>query len=170
MALELRPLQAADAPVLARLYRADRMFLAPFEPERPDEFFTAEGQRSRVDELLVRRELGAAYSYVVDLDAEAIGTLNLSNVVRGSFWSANLGYWIAQQQNGLGYGTAAVGEAVARAFGELGLHRLEAGTLLDNVASQRVLEKNGFTRIGIAPNYLRIAGAWRDHVLYQRTA
>jgi [ribosomal protein S5]-alanine N-acetyltransferase len=41
---------------------------------------------------------------------------------------------------------------------------------VDNVPSQRVLEKNGFTRIGVAPRYLEIAGAWSDHVLFQRTA
>jgi ribosomal-protein-alanine N-acetyltransferase len=56
------------------------------------------------------------------------------------------------------------------AFGSLGLHRLEAGTLVDNPASQRVLEKNGFELVGLARNYLHIGGEWRDHLLYQRTA
>lgn len=55
------------------------------------------------------------------------------------------------------------------AFGEFELHRVEAGTLVDNIASQRVLEKNGFERIGIARRFLWINGAWRDHVLFQRT-
>jgi ribosomal-protein-alanine N-acetyltransferase len=32
-----------------------------------------------------------------------------------------------------------------------------------------VLEKNRFARIGIPTRYLRIAGEWRDHVLFQRT-
>ena len=59
---------------------------------------------------------------------------------------------------------------VGLAFGDLGLHRLEAGTRIDNVASQRVLEKNLFTRIGVAPRWLHIGGEWRDHVLFQRTA
>jgi ribosomal-protein-alanine N-acetyltransferase len=60
-------------------------------------------------------------------------------------------------------------DAVCRwAFGPGGLHRLEAGTMLDNVASQRVLEKNGFERIGIAREYLHIDGDWRDHVLFQK--
>jgi ribosomal-protein-alanine N-acetyltransferase len=67
-------------------------------------------------------------------------------------------------------GTAAVAEAVERAFGSLRLHRLQAGTLVDNIGSQRVLEKNGFERIGVAHNYLEIAGAWRDHILFQRIA
>jgi ribosomal-protein-alanine N-acetyltransferase len=57
---------------------------------------------------------------------------------------------------------------VSLAFDELGLHRVEAGTLLHNVRSQRVLERNGFVRFGVAPSYLRIAGQWRDHALFQR--
>jgi ribosomal-protein-alanine N-acetyltransferase len=63
-----------------------------------------------------------------------------------------------------------VGEACRWAFGPAGLHRLEAGTLTDNIASQRVLERNGFERIGLAPRYLHIAGRWRDHILFQRIA
>lgn len=53
------------------------------------------------------------------------------------------------------------------AFCELRLHRIEAGTLLQNLASQRVLERNGFVRFGIAPGYLNIAGRWQDHAMYQ---
>jgi ribosomal-protein-alanine N-acetyltransferase len=96
--------------------------------------------------------------------------VTISNLLYGPFRSANLGFWVAQRLNGKGLATRAVGEAVEIAFGELGLHRLEAGTLVNNVASQRVLEKNRFERIGLAPRYLQIAGEWRDHLLYQRTA
>jgi ribosomal-protein-alanine N-acetyltransferase len=90
--------------------------------------------------------------------------------VYGFFRSASVGYWVAEDRNAKGLATAAVGELVTRAFGELGLHRLEAGTLVDNIASQRVLEKNDFDRIGLARRYLLIAGEWRDHILFQRTA
>jgi ribosomal-protein-alanine N-acetyltransferase len=57
---------------------------------------------------------------------------------------------------------------VEHAFGELNLHRLEAGTRLDNLGSQKVLARNGFERIGVARSFLRIAGGWHDHVLFQR--
>jgi ribosomal-protein-alanine N-acetyltransferase len=90
-------------------------------------------------------------------------------VIRGPLQSANVGYWVDHARNGRGLATAAVADAVAFAFEDAGLHRVEAGTLLDNVASQRVLEKNGFERIGVARRYLLIAGDWRDHVLFQRT-
>ena len=66
--------------------------------------------------------------------------------------------------------TRAVTAACGFAFDELELHRLEAGTLLHNLASQIVLDRNGFVPFGVAPNYLRIAGAWCDHVLFQRTS
>lgn len=66
--------------------------------------------------------------------------------------------------------TRAAAQVLADCFGRHGLHRVEAGTLVDNLASQAVLRRNGFTLIGSAPRYLRIAGEWRDHLLFQRLA
>ena len=97
-----------------------------------------------------------------------VGDVGLSNVVRGSFQSASLGYWVDVDHQGRGIATAAVALAVDAGFAELGLHRVEAGTLRHNVASQAVLQRNGFVRIGVAPAYLHIAGRWQDHVLFQR--
>ena len=45
-------------------------------------------------------------------------------------------------------------------------HRIEAACLPQNVASISLLERNGFQREGFARAYLKIDGAWRDHVLY----
>ena len=91
--------------------------------------------------------------------------------MRRSFQSANLGYWVAGERNGRGVATAAVAAICELAFGELELHRLEAGTLLHNVGSQIVLDRNGFAPVRRrAASYLRIAGSWCDHVLFQRIA
>jgi ribosomal-protein-alanine N-acetyltransferase len=148
----IRQLVAEDAAELARLLHANRSFLAPFEPEHDEDFFTAEGQRARIE---------AAEHYYAIVDGEELA--------RGPFQSAHVGYWVDDASNGRGLASSALADLVEHAFTELGLHRIEAATLVDNGGSQRVLEKNGFTRIGIAPRYLRIAGAWRDHVLFQRT-
>ena len=159
----IRPLTADDAGELAALLVENRAFLAPVEPDRNERFYTVEGQLER---------LGQEGKHVFAiLDGEQIaGTLSLSNVVRGPLQSADLGYWVAAKANGRGLATKAVGQLIPVAFGELGLHRLEAGTLVDNLASRRVLEKSGFEEIGIARGYLHIGGEWRDHMLFQLLA
>jgi [ribosomal protein S5]-alanine N-acetyltransferase len=168
--VELRPARVEDAEALASLYAAQREFLAPFDPVRPDGFYTVAGQRLELEQAVAHSHADLRHRFVIVADGRIVGTLGISNIVRGQFQSANLGYFVAEEVNRRGVATHAVGLAVERAFTALGLHRLEAGTLVDNVASQRVLEKNGFERIGLAPNYLRIAGDWRDHVLFQRVA
>ena len=159
----IRPLTSDDAAELTALLVENRSFLAPYEPPRDERFYTVEGQ-------LERLEREDKHGFAI-LDGERIaGTVVLSNVVRGPLQSANLGYWVAERVNGRGLATDAVRELIPIAFGDLGLHRIEAGTLVDNVASQRVLEKNDFERIGLARGYLHIGGAWRDHVLFQLLA
>jgi [ribosomal protein S5]-alanine N-acetyltransferase len=159
----IRPLTPEDAAELVELLIENREFLAPFEPARDGGFFTVSGQRDRIEE-------DSSHSFAILAANRIAGTVTISNLVRDPFQSANLGYWVAERLNGRGLATAAVGEVVEIAFGELGLHRLEAATLVDNLPSQRVLEKNDFEPIGVARRYLRIAGEWRDHVLFQRTA
>ena len=158
----IRRLTSEDAGELAALLVTNREFLAPFEPDRDERFYTAEGQRQRI-------ESGEQLAFAI-LDGRRIaGTVALSNITRGPFQSANLGYWVTRDANNRGLATTAVAEVIELAFGDLGLHRLEAGTQVDNIASRRVLEKNGFELIGLAPRYLLIAGEWRDHLLFQRT-
>lgn len=162
----IRPLTVDDAEELAALYVANRDFLAPFEPARDEDFFTAGAQRARLD-----RPAGVEWWRWAIVDGgEIAGLISLSDVLRGALQLANLGYWVDRGRNGKGLASQAVAEAVAFAFGEAGLHRVEAGTLPDNVASQRVLEKNGFERFGLARKLLLIEGEWRDHVLYERIA
>ncbi|MBN9336185.1 GNAT family N-acetyltransferase, partial [Devosia sp.] len=50
-------------------------------------------------------------------------------------------------------------------FETLDLHRVHAAFLPHNMASRRVLEKNGFVEEGFAERYLQIDGRWEDHVL-----
>ena len=164
MTIEIRPLREDDVPDLAELLRANRDWLAPWDPVREESYYTEDGQRQIVTELL---RVGTSLPYAILLDGRMAGRVNLNNVVRGPFLSASLGYWVAEDAGGRGVASAAVATVLHAAFTEHGLHRVEAGTLLHNVRSQRVLERNGFTRFGMAPRYLRIAGEWQDHYLYQ---
>jgi ribosomal-protein-alanine N-acetyltransferase len=44
-----------------------------------------------------------------------------------------------------------------------------ANHLLDNPRSAKLLQRLGFVREGLAKDYLRIDGEWRDHVLNSLT-
>lgn len=157
-----------DAPVIAALLVDNRDFLAPWEPVRSDEYFTVEGQRKIIEAGLERKAQGISLPHVIlGEEGVVVGRITFNNIVRGPSQSCSVGYWLGEKANGRGLATAALSDMKRIAFTELGLHRLEAGTLTHNIRSQRVLERNGFERFGLAPRYLKIAGEWQDHILYQ---
>lgn len=168
--MTIRLALADDAGALADLLIRNREFLAPWDPVRDEAYYTAAGQRDLLTRSLRRFGAEAEWPGVILVDGDPVGRVNLNNVVRGAFCSADLGYWVDEAHNGCGVATAAVGAVIRVAFDDLGLHRVQAGTLLHNSGSQRVLERNGFTVIGVAPGYLEIAGRWQDHRLFQRLA
>jgi [ribosomal protein S5]-alanine N-acetyltransferase len=166
--ITLRLLTLDDAPVLAELLRVNRDFLTPWEPIRGEEYFTVDGQHANIRDALERHGHGSALPLaILDDAARVIGRITLDGIARGPFQSGNLGYWVSTADNGRGFATAAVSEIVRVAFEELGLHRVQAATLLDNVRSRRVLERNEFVRFGVATAYLNISGRWQDHALYR---
>ncbi|CAL4861082.1 GNAT family N-acetyltransferase [Microbacterium sp. MM2322] len=164
----MRELAATDAAALAEAYSRNRERLAPWEPVRVPSFFTEAGQAADVDAVLRECDARLAAPFVLAAGARIVGRLNLSGIVRGAFKNANLGYWIDEELGGRGVMTAAVDAAAHIARDQLGLHRIQAATLLHNAPSQAVLRRCGFTEIGVAPRYLRIAGRWQDHLLFQR--
>jgi len=163
----IEELRLEHAPALADAYAANREHLAPWDPVRPAEFFTTAGQEAAVAGQLAAVSRGTAMAWLVLRGDEVVGRVNLNNVVAGVFRSAHAGYWVAAAHTGRGLATTAVRYACDQGRSR-GLHRVEAGTLVHNAASQRVLERAGFTRIGLAASYLFIAGRWQDHVLFQR--
>ncbi len=167
----IRPLRHEDAEPIAEIRRRTREFHAPWEPLRDDEFFEPSTQRALVERDLVELEAGRLAPFVICTpDGTIAGGLNLNGITRGALQSAALGYWLDEARTGQGLATGAVREALTHAFAVLGLHRVQAETLLHNVASQHVLRRAGFQPYGVAPRYLRIAGRWQDHLLFHAFA
>ncbi|MFI7383061.1 GNAT family N-acetyltransferase [Streptomyces sp. NPDC049813] len=162
--IELRRAVAADAQALADAQLRNRAYLRTWEPYRSEDFYTAAAQAERI------AEPGGAMWLLFDTAAggRVVGRAALSGIVLGPLCSANLGYWVDPGYAGRGLVSATVAEICRAARDEFGLHRVEAGTLVDNKASQRVLTKSGFVEYGLAPRFLHIDGEWRDHVLFQR--
>jgi [ribosomal protein S5]-alanine N-acetyltransferase len=162
-----RPLALDDADQLARLVTASRGYLAPWEPVHAEEYFTHAGQRAVLARDLAARERGAMVPLaIVDAEGTVCGRINLNNIVRGALQGGVLGYWVAESHAGRGLASAAVADMITVAFAGLGLHRVEASTLLHNTASQRVLTRNGFRPYAVVPEYLKIAGQWQDFIQF----
>jgi [ribosomal protein S5]-alanine N-acetyltransferase len=96
-------------------------------------------------------------------DQRIVGAININNIVRGSFQSASLGYYVGIEFQGEGYMAEGLGLLVNYAFTTLGLHRLEANIQPENVRSQKLVERCGFVKEGYSKDFLFINGAWRDH-------
>lgn len=163
-----RLISTQDAERLARLQRSGRAFFEPWDPVRGDAYFTVEGQCAEVERALGRyRDGGALPHVIVDEREQVVGRITLTGITRGAFQSCSMGYWVAPDYNGRGYAHDAARLITALAFGDMGLHRVQAETLPHNIRSQHVLQDVGFVQYGLAPQYLKIAGKWQDHVMYQ---
>lgn len=96
-------------------------------------------------------------------DGAIVGSITLSQIFRGGFQNAYLGYYVGERYAGRGYMTEALRLVLRHAFERLKLHRLEANIQPENVASLALVRRAGFVREGYSRRYLKICGRWRDH-------
>ncbi|MGB8275205.1 MAG: GNAT family protein [Alphaproteobacteria bacterium] len=158
----------SDWKAWAKLRAESREFLAPFESTWPRDALTRRAFHRRVRRHAADRREGSAYHFLIFHadDGTLLGGINLTNVRRGTVQSGSLGYWIGAPFARRGFMTEALRGLLSFAFLGLGLHRIDAACLPENAASQRLLEGAGFTGEGRAREYIRIDGAWRDHLTY----
>lgn len=164
----MRPPTVNDWRMWAEVRAESRAFLEPWEPTWPADALSRLSFRRRV--RLYQRDARADQAYAFFIfsqnDHQLLGGLTLSNVRRGVTQSASAGYWMGRRFTRQGYMAAAVSLSVEWAFGEMGLHRVEAACLPENQPSSDLLRKCGFSEEGYARQYLRIDGRWRDHLLF----
>ncbi|MCL6456748.1 MAG: GNAT family N-acetyltransferase [Gorillibacterium sp.] len=169
--ITIRLLQPEDAGAMLSLCRASRAVFEKFQPAKADEYYTLAVQQEDIAKSLAEMNAGNEFSFgIFHGDTELVGRIRLSAVHRGLWQNANLGYFVGTAYQGQGFATEAVKLTAALAFGEIGLHRLQAAVMPWNPASLRVMEKTGFRREGLAERYLKINGTWNDHVLFAQTA
>jgi len=166
--LYLRPAQSVDYAAWATLREASRAFLTPWEPSWPADDLTRAAFRRRLKRQAEEIARDEAYSFLIFEEGSdnMLGGITIGGVRRGVAQAATLGYWIGAPYARRGHMTRAVAAATAFGFSSLRLHRIEAACIPDNIASTRVLERNGFHKEGFARAYLRINGVWRDHLLF----
>lgn len=164
--LVLRGLGPRDQALLADFDTRNRDFLAPWEPLRDESYFGADRVASsiRADAAAARRGVGFRWHlFLRGQPGCIVGSVALTNIVRGVFLSCHLGYRLDGAETGRGLMTEAVEAVVTHALGPLGLHRVEANVMPRNTASLAVLARCGFVEEGLSRQYLKIAGVWEDH-------
>jgi ribosomal-protein-alanine N-acetyltransferase len=108
--------------------------------------------------------------FVIEVDGEVVGQVNVANIIFGSLSSAIVGYWVAPEVAGRGVTPTAVALACDYMFSSLDLHRIEIAIRPENAASLRVVAKLGFRFEGLKERYIHINGGWRDHYLFALTS
>ncbi len=160
----LRAPEFRDYEEYTALRRASEEFHRPWSPKPPPgvdihaeqsfaEFVRGNGMVHRRERMLVCRRA----------DQRILGLANLNEIVRGSFQSAFLGYWVGAEFANNGYMGEALPLILGTAFGKLKLHRVEANIRPENEPSIRLVRRAGFKQEGYSPRYLQIAGEWCDH-------
>jgi [ribosomal protein S5]-alanine N-acetyltransferase len=166
------------APAVCEFQRRNRRHFARWDPPTADSFYSLESQSARVALGVTAFQNDTAYRYwLIDAtrcggarlpssDVEVIGSLHFSQVSRGAFQSAMLGYALDEAYVGQGLMSEAIAAGLEEMFSpRVNLHRVQAAYRPENLRSARVLERLGFNKEGLAPGYLYIDGAWRDHIV-----
>ena len=169
--VELRLPTKEDAEAFLDLVLRNREHFRPYEPRRPASYFTLGGQRDQVAAAQRQAEAGERFEFGIWTrnGGTLVGRISLGGISRGALQNAYLGYGIDIDHGGRGYATQAVKLATRVAFEDLGLHRVQAAVVPENVASARVLLKVGFREEGLARRYLFLDGQWKDHRMFALT-
>jgi ribosomal-protein-alanine N-acetyltransferase len=153
----LRRLGEGDQAEFLRLVRESRALHRPWvaPPSGPGGFqqLVKRAKSETLVSLLLRERSSEALA----------GVFNLSQIFRGNFRSAYLGYYGHTAYVGRGYMREGLELVVRYAFMKLDLHRIEANIQPANQRSILLVQKSGFTKEGFSPRYLKVAGRWRDH-------
>jgi RimJ/RimL family protein N-acetyltransferase len=160
--LYLRPLEPADAPLLAASNN---------DPEVRHTFFTHTPVSIAHEERRIREELyrpGATYlplAICLKENAKAIGLVsyNRLDLVSGM---AVFGICLTDRAEwGKGYAREATELTLLHGFEALNLHRIQLHVWVGNTAAIRIYETCGFQREGVLREAMRHDGQWCDFLV-----
>ena len=171
--MELHPLRRRDAGEWSRVRLANEDWLQPWEPSSTVPWairHTPAAYRGMRAAVARRARQGTSLPFAVRVEGRLAGQVTIDNIVRGALRSGYLGYWIDRRVAGRGMASLAVALVCDHAFGVADLHRVQADIRPENLPSQRLVERLGFTAEGLLRRYLDIDGDWRDHLTFSLLA
>jgi ribosomal-protein-alanine N-acetyltransferase len=170
--LLLRQPTAADVPYICDYVNRNRDFLAEWEPERTEAYYTEPYWHLNIENMREAfNEERQIDFFLFDKVKEkrVVGKVSFPGIIRGAFHACYLGFAVDREVQGRGLMYEALKAAIIYMFKEQNIHRIMANHLLDNHRSATLLRRLGFVREGVAKDYLLIAGRWQDHILTSLT-
>jgi len=160
-------LRPEDINLLVTYESQNRDHLAKWEPNRKDDYFGFDETKKRVESNYQDFQLGSSVSLVGfnKEKSKIICICTFSNIAYGAFQACNLGYSISEQEQGKGLMFEMLQVSINYVFRELKLHRIMANYIPENTRSEKLLNRLGFQKEGLAKSYLKIAGLWQNHIL-----
>lgn len=158
----IKTIDLTDANGLSQYLTANKAHFAPWEPIREPTFYSENSCSERIYKIL---NTTSSVLFVFVSDRNIVGHCELSQIVYGPFQACYMGYGVSKEFEGKGLAYELCSYAIDYAFTKLKLHRIMANYMPSNHRSERLLQRLGFTKEGLALKYLKIAGTWEDHNL-----
>ncbi|MGN4125584.1 GNAT family N-acetyltransferase [Lysinibacillus sphaericus] len=142
----LEKLHVNDAEDLYTFELENRTFFEEMVPTRGDDYYYPEIFKKRHETLLEEQALGTSYFFLIkDKNNSILGRINLVEINKYQK-VGHLGYRVGQIHTGKGIANKALKLLLAETQLGQDIKQIKAKTTTNNIASQKVLEKNGFKR------------------------
>jgi ribosomal-protein-alanine N-acetyltransferase len=163
--MKYRLVEKEDYVNISDYYLRNESHFKLWQPKTAHDFHSVGNWKERIEHYLSSQSEGAGYYFVATENGNIYGHCSLSQVTRGVFQAAYMGYGVCHTYEGKGVAFELALNAIKFAFSEAKLHRIMANYMPHNNRSAKLLIRLGFKREGFARNYLKINGRWENHVL-----
>ncbi len=167
--LILKILSDIEADQVLQFYLDNQEVFEIYETDRPKYFYTKQFQKTLLNceyNMIIKQSAIRFWIYEKNQMDKIIGTVSFQNIKRSFYQSCEIGYKFDQRFWRKGYAKESVSKGIQIAFEDLGLHRIEAYVLPENISSIKLLESMGFQLEGIKKQNVKLHGVWKDHEMY----
>jgi ribosomal-protein-serine acetyltransferase len=121
--------------------------------------------RTHLQDVMDASRLGELYEWHIFCRNDICGAVRLHQVEPDNR-KASIAYYLGAQYQGAGLATTAVRAVIAHSFDRLALNRIELRCAADNLASQKIAKRLGFTWEGMLRQAEQLDGKFVDHFVY----
>jgi len=153
--ISINSLRESDAEELFLFEKNNRLFFEQMVPSRGEDYYMFEKFQLKHRELLEEQKEGKSRFYLIrDYSGNIVGRINLVDIDTVNN-IAEVGYRVGKEYGGKGIGAKALKLLLET---EISVKKIKAKTTTNNIASQKVLEKNGFKQVCISGDEFEMNG------------